>query len=129
MEYDTKIVRKKFEELMENPLAKELWVTDPDNFTDPSYYPYLDLIIDSDDITDINVEKFEEMYSDEDSNLWNGVIKNTLKEFDPIETGVRRLTCVYKDNHWLSFNEQLVTARVKGKVKVVPRRILKNPYY
>lgn len=68
MELDRKIVRKKWEELMENPLAKELWVTEPENFDDPTYHPTLRLVVDSDDITVIDVEEFEELYSDEEAN-------------------------------------------------------------
>lgn len=129
MEYDTEIVRKKFEELVENPLAKELWVTKPDHFTDPTYHPYLRLIIDSDDVAAVDVEEFEEMYSDEDANYWNGLMKDTVNKFNPTKTGTRGLTCVYKDGHWLSFNEQLVTITIENETKVVPRRILKDPYY
>ena len=44
-------VRKKWEDLMRNPLAKELWVTEPKNFDDPTYHPRLHLVVDSDDVT------------------------------------------------------------------------------
>lgn len=73
MELDRTVVRKKWEELMKKPLAKELWVTEPENFDDPTYHPLLRLVIDSDDVTVINVDEFEAMYSDEESNYWNGV--------------------------------------------------------
>lgn len=101
-------VRKKWEELMRNPLAKELWVTEPANFEDPTYHPLLWLIIDSDDVTVINVDEFEELYSDEDSNYWNGVIREKASEFDLVKTETRRLTCVYRDGQWLD-NKQIVS--------------------
>ena len=128
MEYDTRIVRKKFEDLMENPLAKELWVTDPDHFYDPTYHPYLKLVIDSNDITVVNVDEFEDLYSDEETNYWDGLLKATVNRFDPAKTGVRTLTCVYKDGHWLSFDEQLTVIKQNGVTKIVPRCSLKAPY-
>ena len=59
MELDRKIVRKKWETLMSNPLAKELWVTEAKNFDEPTYHPLLRLVVDSDDITVIDVAEFE----------------------------------------------------------------------
>ncbi len=100
MELDRKIVRKKWETLMSNPLAKELWVTEAKNFDDPTYHPLLRLVVDSDDITVIDVAEFEELYSDEESNYWNGITRKA-KDFNPMNTGIRNLTCVYKDGRWL----------------------------
>lgn len=101
MELNREIVRKKWEDLMNNPLAKELWVTEPANFDDPTYHPTLRLVIDSDDITVIDVEEFEELYSDEEANYWNGIIREKAKDFDPKQIGIRNLTCVYRDGRWL----------------------------
>ncbi len=102
MELNREIVRKKWEDLMENPLAKELWVTEPKNFDDPTYHSLLWLIIDSNDITVIDVEEFEELYSDEETNYWHGVVREKVKDFDPKQTGIRNLTCVYRDGRWLN---------------------------
>lgn len=102
MELNREIVRKKWEELMKNPLAKELWVTEPENFDDPTYHPTLRLVVDSDDITVIDVEEFEELYSDEEANYWNGVIREKAKDFDSKQTGIRNLMCVYRDGRWLN---------------------------
>ncbi len=102
MELNREIVRKKWEDLMNNPLAKELWVTEPENFDDPTYHPTLRLVVDSDDITVIDVEEFEELYSDEEANYWNGVIREKAKDFDSKQTGIRNLTCVYRDGRWLN---------------------------
>ena len=100
MELDRKIVRKKWETLMSNPLAKELWVTEAKNFDDPTYHPLLRLVVDSDDITVIDVAEFEELYSGEEANYWNGITRKA-KDFNPMNTGIRNLTCVYKDGRWL----------------------------
>lgn len=63
-------------------------------------HPLLRLIVDSDDITVINVDEFEALYSDEEANYWNGITRKT-KDFNPAKTGIRNLTCVYKDGRWL----------------------------
>jgi len=86
---------------MKNPLVKGLWVTEPANFDDPTYHPLLRLVIDSNDITVVNVDEFEELYSDEEANYWNGIVRESLEEFEPAKTGIRNLTCVYRDGRWL----------------------------
>lgn len=58
--------------------------------------------MDSDRVTDINVDDFEAMYSDEDSNYWNGIMSDTVQRFNSVTTGIRNLTCVYKDGRWLN---------------------------
>lgn len=95
-------VRKRWEELMKNPLAKELWVTEPANFDDPTYHPLLHLVVDSEDITVIDVDAFEELYSEEEANYWSGVVRESVDDFDPKQTGICKLTCVYRDRRWLN---------------------------
>jgi len=101
MEFDRNIVRRKLEELMQNPLAKELWTTEVENFDDPTYHPTLILVVDSDDVLNIDVEEFEKFYSNEEANYWNGIMCDTARRFDAAKTGINRLTCVYRDGQWL----------------------------
>ncbi len=94
-------IRKRWEELMKNPLAMELWVTEAANFDDPTCHPSLHLVVDSDDVTVIDVDAFEELYSDKEANYWYGIVREKTKDFDPKQTGIHNLTCVYRDGRWL----------------------------
>lgn len=118
-------VRKKWEDLMRHPLAKELWVTEPKNFDDPTYHPRLRLVIDSDDVTVIDVEEFEELYSDEDCNYWNGIVRERAADFDVEKTDIRNLICVYRDGQWLE-NRWLITNSEVSEAKRVLARTLKD---
>ena len=102
-------------------LAKELWVTEPKNFDDPIYHPILYLVVDSDDVTMINVDEFEELYSDEEANYWNSVIREKVEDFDPDQTGIRNLTCVYRDGQWLDNRWLLTNSGVSAAKEVLTR--------
>ncbi len=105
-------IRKLWEELMKNPLAMELWVTEAANFDDPTYHPSLHLVVDSDDVTVIDVDAFEEFYSDEETNYWNGIVRGKASDFDPSKVSTRRLTCVYRQGQWLDNRVSIVADEV-----------------
>jgi len=71
------------------------------------------------------VDAFEELYSDEEVNYWNGVVREKASDFDPFKVSTRGLTCVYRQSQWLDNRVSVIDKEV-FVVKTFLKRTLQD---